>query len=243
MRLCSPPKTSFLGQCFSYKMFTKLLTGRGSHFIHGNSNFKKHCSNFCNWPPVLFIAVDAFKNEIISKNVLKRLLKQDVIHKLEIDKDEDDKAKEKYIFQRGQPADYFVLILQGRVEVQVGMEEFVFEEGPFSCFGTKCLVMSSSSPNKSRAATQYIPDFSVKAVSSVLYLKISRGVYHAAVQATRLEHLGKYHSGELFTKELGESDTHESTHLLADGPAFQRSFTSLHESGNSRSNVCMETGC
>lgn len=190
--------------------------------------------------------MEAFSNDIISKNVLKRLLQQDVIHTLEIDSNKDEQTTETYLFRRGHPADYFVLILQGKVEIKVGMEDFSFEEGPFSSFGTKSLTMPNSS-NASRAGSQYIPDFSVKAISTVLYLKISRAVYRAAIRATQMESLGKHQGSDMFTKELTESDFHETTHLLSktDGftPSFQkRSLTSLHEGKGSSTNTYFETG-
>lgn len=35
--------------------------------------------------------------------------------------------------------DYFVLILEGRIQVQVGKENMMFETGPFSHFGSQVL--------------------------------------------------------------------------------------------------------
>lgn len=35
--------------------------------------------------------------------------------------------------------DYFVLVLEGRVQVQVGKENMVFETGPFCYFGSQVL--------------------------------------------------------------------------------------------------------
>lgn len=46
------------------------------------------------------------------------------------------------IYQKGKPADYFVLILEGRVEVQVGRESLVFESGPFTYFGIQALAQN-----------------------------------------------------------------------------------------------------
>lgn len=40
---------------------------------------------------------------------------------------------------QGKAADYFVLILEGRVEVTIGKENLVFESGPFSHFGYQAL--------------------------------------------------------------------------------------------------------
>lgn len=46
------------------------------------------------------------------------------------------------IYEQGKPTDYFVLILEGRVEVIVGQEHLLFECGPFTYFGTQALVQS-----------------------------------------------------------------------------------------------------
>lgn len=64
-----------------------------------------------------------------------------MVHQIKI------KAKEKnnqslLIYEQGKPADYFVLILEGRVEVTVGQEHLLFECGPFTYFGTQALVQS-----------------------------------------------------------------------------------------------------
>lgn len=46
------------------------------------------------------------------------------------------------IYQQGKPVDYFVLILEGRVEVQVGRENLLFESGPFTYFGIQALAQN-----------------------------------------------------------------------------------------------------
>lgn len=43
---------------------------------------------------------------------------------------------------QGKAADYFVLILEGRVEVIVGRENLTFESGPFTFFGTQALTQN-----------------------------------------------------------------------------------------------------
>lgn len=77
----------------------------------------------------------------MSETILRRLLSQDVMHHIKL------KAKEKspqsiMIYEQGKPADYFVLILEGRVEVTVGQEHLLFECGPFSYFGKQALVQN-----------------------------------------------------------------------------------------------------
>jgi metal transporter CNNM len=43
---------------------------------------------------------------------------------------------------QGKATDYFVLILEGRVEVIVGKENMIFESGPFTYFGTQALIQN-----------------------------------------------------------------------------------------------------
>lgn len=42
-------------------------------------------------------------------------------------------------YLQGVPTDYFVLILEGRVQASLGKENLVFEGGPFTYFGTQSL--------------------------------------------------------------------------------------------------------
>lgn len=89
----------------------------------------------------LFTAVDAFKSDCVSETILRRLLAQDVVQNIKIKgKEKDDKSL--LIYEQGKAADYFVLILEGRVEVTVGQEHLLFECGPFTYFGTQALVQS-----------------------------------------------------------------------------------------------------
>ncbi|GLD58328.1 metal transporter CNNM4-like isoform X1, partial [Lates japonicus] len=46
------------------------------------------------------------------------------------------------LYQR-KPVDYFILILQGRVEVEAGNENMKFETGPFSYYGVMALSTTS----------------------------------------------------------------------------------------------------
>ncbi|XP_037049325.1 metal transporter CNNM4-like [Bradysia coprophila] len=85
--------------------------------------------------------VDAFKPELVSPTILHRLLKQDVIYQIKC-KGKDKNDPSLVIFEQGKPADYFLLILEGRVEVIVGTEGLTFECGPFTFFGSDALVQN-----------------------------------------------------------------------------------------------------
>lgn len=130
------------------------------------------------------------------------------------------------IFQQGKPVDFFVLILEGRVEVTVGKENLVFDGGPFTHFGLQALApnVGFDSPQQQVAANQvlgslqslnmdallrhtFIPDYSVKAMSDVVYLVIKRSLYLAAKRATLMEQskrMGEHneHSNEPFDDEV-----------------------------------------
>ena len=74
------------------------------------------------------------------------------------------------------------------MEVVIGQEELTFEEGPFAFFGAKALVLSLSMSNPNvRAVGQYIPDYSVRVVSDVTFLKIPKEMYKQAVSTSLME--------------------------------------------------------
>ncbi|XP_034193575.1 metal transporter uex isoform X2 [Osmia lignaria lignaria] len=154
----------------------------------------------------LSTTVDAFKPDTISETILRRLLKQDIIYHIKV------KSREKarndpsaVIYQQGKAVDYFVLILEGRVEVTVGKENMMFESGPFTYFGSQALTVNvgiAESPTNTNPQTvgsiqsvnldsilryTFVPDYTVRAVTEVFYVKIKRSLYLAAKRATLLE--------------------------------------------------------
>ncbi|XP_007543186.1 metal transporter CNNM2 isoform X2 [Poecilia formosa] len=75
----------------------------------------------------------------MSEKILLRLLKlPNVIQELKYDVN-NKRAAEHYLYHRNKPVDYFILILQGKVEVEAGKEEMKFEAGPFSFYGMMAL--------------------------------------------------------------------------------------------------------
>lgn len=90
---------------------------------------------------IIFLGVEAFNKTNISETILRRLLKQDIVFHIKKNKDwRNDPAC--VIYQRGKASDYFVLVLEGRVEVTIGQENLVFESGPFTYFGTQALAQN-----------------------------------------------------------------------------------------------------
>lgn len=85
--------------------------------------------------------MEQFLPSVISETILKRLLKQDILYHVKKNKEwRTDPAT--VIYQQGKSTDYFVLILEGRVEVTIGKESLTFEGGPFTYFGTQALIQS-----------------------------------------------------------------------------------------------------
>nr|XP_019825274.1 PREDICTED: metal transporter CNNM4 [Bos indicus] len=87
--------------------------------------------------------VPQFSPSLVSEKILLRLLKYpDVIQELKFDEHNKYYIRH-YLYTRNKPADYFILILQGKVEVEAGKENMKFETGAFSYYGTMAL---SSAP-------------------------------------------------------------------------------------------------
>uniref|UniRef100_A0A3B3U8K4 Metal transporter n=1 Tax=Poecilia latipinna TaxID=48699 RepID=A0A3B3U8K4_9TELE len=163
--------------------------------------------------------VNLFSPFQITERVLLRILRHpEVIQELKFN--ENDKRSPLYfLYQKGKPVDYFVLILQGRVEVEAGNENMKFETGPFSYYGVMALstpTLEFRSPshaghlNRSASLScterahegssiggsntqipgtpfQYIPDFSVRALADLQYVKVTRAQYQNALLASRLD--------------------------------------------------------
>ncbi|XP_052745421.1 unextended protein [Bicyclus anynana] len=166
----------------------------------------------------LSTSVDAFKPDTVSETVLRRLLRQDVIQYIKL-KGKAKREPSTYVFQQGKPVDYFVLILEGRVEVTVGRENLVFEAGPFTYFGSQALTQNvgvAESPTPSAMGSlqninmeamlrhTFVPDYSVRAVTDVYYLTVKRSLYLAAKRATLMEKgaLSKGATNEQFDTEV-----------------------------------------
>ncbi|XP_029295630.1 LOW QUALITY PROTEIN: metal transporter CNNM4-like [Cottoperca gobio] len=177
----------------------------------------------------------------ISDKVLLRILRHpDVIQEIKFS-DSDKRSLHHYVYQRGKPVDYFVLILQGRVEVEAGNENMKFETGPFSFYGVMALSAptlvaaprphhlnikrfslfswlpefrspshisglnrtsslsgadrteslsisgSNSQLNNSIPSQQYTPDFYVRALTDLQFVKITRSQYQNGLMASRLD--------------------------------------------------------
>uniref|UniRef100_A0A672LTT3 Metal transporter n=1 Tax=Sinocyclocheilus grahami TaxID=75366 RepID=A0A672LTT3_SINGR len=162
--------------------------------------------------------VSLFNPLQISDKVLLRILKHpDVIQEIKFNEN-DKRSQQHYLYQRGKPVDFFVLILQGRVEVEAGNENMMFETGPFSYYGvmalTTCLefrspshvsglnrsaslsctervdsvsIIGSNSQLNNSPMAQYVPDFNVRALTDLQYVKVTRSQYQTGLLASKLD--------------------------------------------------------
>lgn len=115
-----------------------------SHFTNlgaGDSSFNVVTPQLCLAAyQYLATTVEPFTPKYLSDSILKRLLSQKIYYKVRM----DDTQAQKRLYTVGEPSDYFVMILEGRVHVVCGRENLVFDGGPFSFFGKAALTASDS---------------------------------------------------------------------------------------------------
>ncbi|PIO36308.1 hypothetical protein AB205_0096310 [Aquarana catesbeiana] len=224
--------------------------------------------------PQLLLAmhqVDAFSSCQMSEKILLRLLKHpNVIQELKFD-DRNKKSPEYYLYQRNKPVDYFVLVLQGKVEVEAGKEGMKFEAGAFSYYGVMALTASpvplslsrtfvvsrteslAGSPAENKSPPRpcglnhsdslnrsdridavtptlgssnnqlnasflqvYIPDYSVRAITDLQFVKITRQQYQNALMASRMDKTPQSSDSENTKIEMTLTELHDG---LADETA------------------------
>lgn len=130
--------------------------------------------------------IQPFTSPLMSHLVLMRLLQMDIYHYV--------KPREtQMIYEAGKGADYFVMILEGRVTVLVGVEKLRFVSGPFTYFGTAALESRhvDNVAVTENVTSAYHPDYSVQAHGGVYYMKIETEMYKAALHATQVENRGE----------------------------------------------------
>ena len=122
-------------------------------------------------------SIAPFGPDHVSKEILNKLLLLDVFRASK--QNPDPKAP---IITQGVLCDFFILIIEGRVEVQIGKEGYIFESGPFTSFGKQVLV--GPEENTSPRPVVWTPDVTLVPKGEVLYLKVRQGTYRAAVLAS-----------------------------------------------------------
>ncbi|XP_041443687.1 metal transporter CNNM3-like [Xenopus laevis] len=132
--------------------------------------------------------VDLFGTSRVSEKALLNLLKlPGVTQEVKFD-DSDRLCPEHFLYLRSQPVDYFILILQGTVQVEIGKEGLKFENGAFTYYGVAALspcLLGHQSPGIQNSPTDssfYYPDYTVRALSDLQIVKVNRLQYLNAVR-------------------------------------------------------------
>jgi metal transporter CNNM len=87
---------------------------------------------------LLCVAVAPFKPELMSLTALRKLLEEDVNRHVKLPsrgRTPRSEPPDLLLFEKGKPADCFILILEGLVEVSIGNENMLFIGRPFTSFG------------------------------------------------------------------------------------------------------------
>ncbi|XP_061601636.1 metal transporter CNNM1 isoform X2 [Cololabis saira] len=154
--------------------------------------------------------VEPFRSCHLSDKILLRLIKHPSVVQEPKFNPKNKHAPQHYLYQRNKPVDYFILILQGRVEVEIGKEALRFENGAFSYYGMPALIpplhtarrysSRGSGLNQSDSLLSggsmgqltlgggvYLPDYSVRQLTDLQIIKITRNHYQNALTATRMD--------------------------------------------------------
>lgn len=115
-------------------------------------------------------ALPEFSTSLISEEAFKYMVSKSEV-KLVTKPTKGDEP----LYQRGVQSHYFTLVLQGKVDIQSGMEGFKSEGGPFTYMGLTALKTDN-----------FVPDFTARVLhSNCQVLRIKRKQYEDALHMTK----------------------------------------------------------
>ncbi|KAM9734349.1 metal transporter CNNM3 isoform 1-T1 [Menidia menidia] len=147
--------------------------------------------------------VEHFSPARVSEKVLFHLLRHPSVNQ-EVPFDPGNRlSPAHYLYTRNHPVDYFILLLQGRVEVEIGKEGLKFENGAFTYYGVSALTLPSSvhqspvssqrlsprdafEPGAATSPSGYCPDYTVRALTDLQLIRVTRLQYLNALRASRV---------------------------------------------------------
>ncbi|XP_061553790.1 metal transporter CNNM3 isoform X2 [Phycodurus eques] len=133
--------------------------------------------------------VEHFSPARVSEKILFHLLRHPSVNQ-EVHFDPGNRlSPAHYLYTRNHPVDYFILLLQGRVEVEIGKEGLKFDNGAFTYYGVSALTLPSSahqSPASSQrqsprdpfdaseaaSPSSYCPDYTVRALTDLQLIRV-----------------------------------------------------------------------
>lgn len=87
----------------------------------------------------------------------------------------DGQIRSHFIYKLGEPASFFTLLLQGKIQIEAGHEKFSSEVGPLGFLGILALTQD-----------KYIPHFNAFALNGFRILKIEKTDYLEAIERTKM---------------------------------------------------------
>jgi len=160
--------------------------------------------------PKQVIAISSYLEKSID---LFRCVPEDYLHRLissspiiEID-NTNSSGEDVFIYEYGKAADYFTIILTGRVEVLSSIEKFSSELGMWNYLGLRALTGKS-----------FIPDFTARVNKSVLFMKISHKDYIDMVSKAYRNNEHIYLPSELEWIATNEYISHDSSRGISPSP-------------------------
>uniref|UniRef100_A0A8C7W778 Metal transporter n=1 Tax=Oncorhynchus mykiss TaxID=8022 RepID=A0A8C7W778_ONCMY len=142
--------------------------------------------------------VEHFSLARVSEKVLFHLLRHPSVNQ-EVHFDPSNRlSADHYLYTH-----YFILLLQGRVEVEIGKEGLKFENGAFTYYGVSALTLPTSvhqSPVSTQrrsprdpfelgdatSSSSYCPDYTVRALTDLQLIRVTRMQYLNALMASRV---------------------------------------------------------
>nr|CDP94157.1 Bm5068, isoform b [Brugia malayi] len=156
----------------------------------------------------------AFNPDLISPNVLEKLIKQHVrrvefSHLPDMNDPKTVIPRTAKLYTKQEPSERFILILEGRAMVTIGQNEMTFEAGPWHCFGGEFLEQlvavtfsrNSLSTSGVSPAVSFTPDFSAVVRDDCTYLEITAQTYLLAYKSTLISK-GSRSREQLFSADL-----------------------------------------
>ncbi|XP_035770376.1 metal transporter CNNM1-like, partial [Neolamprologus brichardi] len=131
--------------------------------------------------------VEPFKPTHISEKILLRLIKHpSVVQELKFD-EKNKRASQHFLFQRNKPVDYFILVLQSRTPVIISLPVHRSPSRSSGLDRSESMLYGGSMSQLNGGGNVYLPDYSVRQLTHLQLIKITRSHYQNAVTATRMD--------------------------------------------------------
>ena len=137
----------------------------------------------------LSASVEPFSEDHISPAILRRLLHTEYLS-CEVAFDEKNPS---LIYEAGKPANFFTVVVEGEVQVEIGNEKLKFECRSFSHFGVQALCNILSCPSQPEP---YVPDFTVRLAVNCLLFTVTQHEYALAYRTSLLSRQESEGNGE-----------------------------------------------